>query len=129
MTHSQVTAIRCDTCHGGAYSTQGLQYGGAQPVVSNHIPLTMTSGLDCNTCHTVPVYTSATGWLQVKTNHNGAKGGGSPVYCVTCHLKGVSYLGSAQKLSHNGASTAKDCSSSGCHKPLGSKGIAYTSWN
>jgi hypothetical protein len=49
---------------------------------------------------------------------------------VTCHLKGVTYFEpNAQLISHNGASTSKDCSSSSCHKPLGSKGTAYSSWD
>lgn len=130
MQHSLVTATRCDVCHGGAYTTQGLQYGGAQAKVSNHIPTTITAGLDCTTCHTAPTYTSATGWLQEKMNHNGAQGmGAGGVYCVNCHLKGVTYLGSMQKLSHNGASVAKDCSSASCHKPLGKKGTPYSAWN
>ena len=129
MNHALVTATRCDVCHGGAYTTQGLQYGGAQAKVSNHIPTTITAGLDCTTCHTSPTYTSSTGWLQEKMNHNNAQGGGGGgVYCVNCHLSGVTYLGSMQKKSHNGASTAKDCSSSSCHKPLGRTGTAYTVW-
>ncbi len=130
MQHAQVTGIRCDVCHNGAYTTQGLQYGGAQAKVSNHIPTTITAGLDCTTCHTAPTYTSSTGWLQEKMNHNGAQGmGAGGVYCVNCHLKGVTYLGSMQKLSHNGASVAKDCSSASCHKPLGKKGTPYSTWN
>lgn len=130
MNHASATAVRCDVCHSGAYATQGVQYGGAQGKVSNHIPTTITAGLDCTTCHTNPTYTSATGWLQERMNHNGAQGGGAGgVYCVNCHLKGVTYLGSMQKLSHNGASVAKDCSRSSCHKPLGSKGVVYQTWN
>lgn len=128
MNHTVVVGTSCATCHGGAYTTQGLQYGGAQAKVSNHIPTTITGALDCNTCHTAPTYTSSTGWLQEVMNHNGAVGG-APNYCVTCHLTGVTYLGAMQKKSHNGASTAKDCSSASCHKPLGSKGITYKSWN
>lgn len=132
MQHTLVTATRCDICHGGAYTTQGLQYGGAQAKVSNHIPTTITSGLDCTTCHTAPTYTSSTGWLQEKMNHNGAQGGGvggNGIYCVNCHLSGTTYLGSMQKKSHEGASITKDCSRSSCHKPLGSKGTTYVNWN
>jgi hypothetical protein len=131
MNHTLTSASRCDSCHNGSYTTQGVQMGGAQAKVSNHIPTTITAGLDCNTCHVVSVgsiVSSSWGQPPEKMNHNGAQGGGSPVYCVTCHLSGVSYLGSMQKKSHNGASTAKDCSSSSCHKPLGKQGTAYSSW-
>jgi hypothetical protein len=61
-------------------------------------------------------------------NHNGAQGG-APNYCVTCHLKGAPYLGSMEKKSHEGASTSRDCSSSGCHRPLGNKGSTYLNWD
>jgi nitrate/TMAO reductase-like tetraheme cytochrome c subunit len=127
MNHTLVTATRCDTCHNGSYATQGTS--GAQAMVTTHIPITITSGLDCNTCHKITAAASiaSMSWLTEKMNHNAAQGGG-PVYCVTCHLSGVTYLGSAQKVSHNGASTAKDCSNSSCHKPKGSKGTVYVSW-
>ncbi len=128
MSHAVVTATRCDVCHNGSYTAQGML--GAQAKVTNHIPTTITGSLDCTTCHTTPAYTSATGWLTEKMNHNGAQGGGVPIFCVTCHLSGTTYLSSKiQKKSHEGASTAKDCSKSGCHKPLGSKGTAYSKWN
>lgn len=129
MQHSVVTGIGCSICHGGAYTTQGLQYGGAQTKPSNHIPTTITTGLECTTCHRSPIYTSSTGWSSELMNHNNAQGMGSPIYCVTCHLSGNTYLGSMRKFSHNGASTAKDCSSSSCHKPLGRIGTVYLNWN
>ncbi len=130
MNHVLTAAIQCQTCHNGAYTTQGTL--GAQPKVSNHIPTTITGALDCNTCHVTAVNASSAAmlWTQPpeKMNHNGAPGG-APNYCVNCHLTGVTYLGSMQKKSHNGASVAKDCSKSGCHKPLGSIGSTYNSWN
>lgn len=132
MSHAVVAATRCDACHNGSYTTQGTKYGGAVGKVSNHIPTTITTGLDCNTCHTTTTYTALSNWLTEKMNHNGAQGGavgGNGVYCVTCHLSGTTYMGNMQKKSHEGASTAKDCSSSKCHKPLGSKGTTYINWN
>ncbi|MBI5890458.1 MAG: hypothetical protein HZB47_07250 [Nitrosomonadales bacterium] len=125
MSHAVVTATRCDVCHNGSYTAQGNL--GALGKITNHIPTAITGTLDCTTCHTAPVYTSATGWSSERMNHNGAQGGG-PVYCVTCHLKGVTYVGSMEKKSHEGASTSKDCSSSGCHRPKGSRGTAYSKW-
>ena len=129
MNHTLVTGTSCYSCHNGSYATQGTM--GAKAMVTNHIPTAITGGtggLPCTTCHTNPIYTSASGWASEKMNHNGAKGGGVPVYCVTCHLSGTTYMGSMDKKSHNGASTAKDCSSSNCHKPLGKEGTAYISW-
>ncbi len=130
--HSALAATACSTCHSGAYATQGLNLGGAVGKVSNHIPTTITGALDCNTCHKngFTAVSGSAGWATTngQMNHNSAQGG-APNYCVTCHLTGVSYMGLAQKKNHNGASTAKDCSSSSCHKPLGSKGSTYSSWN
>lgn len=132
MDHTKVTGTSCYSCHNGSYTTQGTM--GAQAMPINHIPTTITGGiggLPCTTCHTTPGYTSATGWLAEKMNHNGAMGGGAPVYCVSCHLSGTTYLvpSSFQRKSHNGASTAKDCSSSNCHKPLGKTGTSWSNWN
>ncbi len=130
--HAVVAATRCDICHSGAYATQGLNLGGAVGKVSNHIPTTITGSLDCTTCHKTPNYAmaGAAGWATIvgQMNHNSAQGG-APNYCVTCHLTGVAYMGAMQKKNHNGSSTAKDCSSSSCHKPMGKTGTAYTRWN
>lgn len=132
MVHSVVAGARCDSCHNGSYTTQGVY--GAVAKVSNHIPTTITGALDCTTCHTVTApntkpTSGATAWASEKMNHNGAQGGGVPIFCVTCHLRGVTYLGNMEKMSHNGASTTKDCSSSSCHKPLGRTGTTYVNWN
>jgi hypothetical protein len=135
LVHSLFTATRCDACHNGSLTTFGA--AGAVVKVSNHIPTTITGALDCNTCHkgTPPATAAAaaggaTVWATgEKMNHNGAVGGGAPIYCVDCHLKGVTWLSKAQLLSHNGASKAKDCSSTSCHKPLGSKGTSWVKWN
>jgi hypothetical protein len=105
---------------------------GAYGKVGNHIPTTITTGLDCTTCHTTTSYTSLANWLTERMNHNGAQGGGvggNGTYCVTCHLKGAPYMGTMDKKSHEGTSMAKDCSKSGCHRPLGSKGTTYVIWD
>jgi hypothetical protein len=135
LVHSLFTASRCDSCHNGSYTTFGNT--GAIVKVTNHIPTTIVGAADCNTCHSKGsppnTATAAAGGAALwgtseKMNHNNAQGGGVPVYCVTCHLSGTTYLGSMQKKSHNGASTSKDCSSSSCHKPVGREGTAYSSW-
>ena len=78
----------------------------------------------------------ATAWatetVGVAQHGNGVYTGGGTggIYCVTCHLKGATYLApNIQQSSHNKASTALDCSSAKCHMPLGSKGTSYTKWN
>ena len=139
MNHSALTAgTLCGTsCHNGSYTSQGVY--GAVTKVSNHIPTAMAGATaDCTFCHTtltlatVSVVSGTADWLPETvgvTQHNGDQGG-APNYCVTCHLSSATYLSSKiQKVSHNGASTSKDCSSSSCHKPLGGKGSSYTSWN
>ena len=133
--------MRCDSCHNGAYSAFGTT--GALPKVTNHAPTTITGSLDCNTCHTgtnpqtaAAAAGGAAMWAKGAQpgeimNHNGAQGG-APSYCVTCHLGTATYLEPSgfQKTSHNGASTAKDCSNTSCHKPLGRTGGSnYSSWN
>ena len=134
MSHTLVTGTSCYSCHNGSFTAQGTMGAKAMPI--NHIPTAITGsvgGLPCTTCHTNPIYTSATGWAGVlKINHNGAMGMGAPIYCVTCHLTGNTYLTagtSIQMKNHNGSSMAKDCSSASCHKPLGRIGTAYTRWN
>jgi hypothetical protein len=130
---------RCDSCHNGSYTAFGTF--GAIAKVANHIPTTMAGTNDCNFCHVSPGLTppttaataGAAAWVSETvgvTQHGGFNGGGSGgIYCVTCHLSSASYLSSKiQKVSHNGASTAKDCSSSSCHKPLGGKGTSWSKW-
>ena len=127
---------RCDSCHNGSYTGQGIY--GAVAKVSNHIPTAIIStaaNTDCTTCHTtltlatITVVSGTLDWANETMNHN-SDVGGAPNYCVTCHLKGVTYLQpKAQLISHNGASTTKDCSSSSCHKPLGTRGTPYSSWD
>ncbi|MDP1633993.1 MAG: hypothetical protein Q8L69_04845, partial [Gallionellaceae bacterium] len=81
----------------------------------------------CGTCHTGP-----TTVLQGSALH--AYLGG--IACYTCHGSNTAYSGQGQKTaswpnyhekSKNGS--AGDCSASGCHRPLGSKGNLYTKWD
>jgi hypothetical protein len=95
---------------------------------SNHIPeatqIANGSTLDCNACHS-----STTSWTTEKMNHNASQGNGSG-WCKGCHATGTAYLGTMDKKSLTHDKTGKtDCSVSGCHKPLGTKGSAYTKWN
>lgn len=109
------TTDECSQCHYTAIAfTPAL---GGKP--ANHIPY--NAGATCTNCHTgvTGVVTGATLHAYVSTT------------CRTCHLSGTSYLGNMDKKSnsHEGMGAGGDCSQSGCHRPLGSKGTAYIRWH
>lgn len=106
----------CQTCHGGTYP-------GVTKKITNHVPTTTPAGSvgnECSQCHT-----STTNWLTGAMRHGSMTTG-----CRTCHLSTATYQGTMDKkaTSHEGMGS-KDCSSSGCHRPLGSRGTAYTRWD
>lgn len=110
------TSDECNQCH---YSTIAWSPAlGAKP--ANHIPY--NAGVQCTSCHTAAwrVVTGAALHANVST-----------LACKTCHLSGTSYLGSMDKkgIGHEGMGAGDDCSQSGCHKPLGSRGTAYIVWD
>jgi Cytochrome c7 and related cytochrome c len=122
--HASVTVNgQCKTCHAGAYTSQGAD---AKP--ANHIPeaqLLNGAAMECNACHT-----STTSWSS-RMNHNGSLGGGAG-WCKSCHASGTSYAGGMERksLTHERRTPAAlDCSESGCHRPLGNKGAAYSKWD
>ncbi|MEZ5660064.1 MAG: cytochrome c3 family protein [Burkholderiaceae bacterium] len=122
MNHGAVAAMACKTCHSGAYTAQG-----ASTKPGNHIPesqLLNGVSLDCNACHR-----STTSWPSITMNHNGSQGSGAG-WCKGCHLSGTSYLGGMRKrtLTHERSTGAIDCSTSGCHRPLGNEGQPYREW-
>ena len=125
MNHTVVVTQACKGCHNGAYVSQGTQ--GALPKPTNHIPevqLLNGAAMDCNACHT-----GTTAWSSMTMNHNNSQGNGAG-WCKACHATGTSYLGSMERksLTHRSA-TATDCSQSGCHRPLGTKGTTYRNWD
>ncbi|MBK6631860.1 MAG: hypothetical protein IPG33_13035 [Betaproteobacteria bacterium] len=115
--HTGVVNGTCQTCHGGAYPSITVK-------PANHIPTTMPAGMpgnECSLCHS-----SKTTFAVAKMNH-----GTMQTSCAICHDATSPYAGDMKKINranHHNAG-AKDCSSSGCHRPLGSKGTAYTKWN
>ena len=127
MNHSVVTTSTCRSCHNGSYVSEGPIGALAKP--ANHIPeaqLLNGSAMDCNACHT-----STTSWATTRMNHNASLGSGSG-WCRACHATGTSFLGSGTRmnLNHRNVTPAPtDCSQSGCHRPLGRFGTAYTKWN
>jgi hypothetical protein len=99
----------------------------AADLVSYYDMLLNGSGMDCDDCH--KGFTGAS-WAAVKMDHNGTMGGGVGS-CKGCHQQGVAFQGQMEKktLAHASKSqSALDCSSSGCHGPLGRTGARFTSW-
>ncbi|MDP2008097.1 MAG: cytochrome c3 family protein, partial [Rubrivivax sp.] len=122
--HANVSVTgQCKTCHNGSYTSQGAD---AKP--ANHIPETQLlngGAMECNACHT-----STTSWTQ-RMNHNNSLGGGAG-WCKACHASGTAFLGSMEKksLTHEKKTPpAIDCSESGCHRPLGNKGVTFSKWD
>ncbi len=115
----------------------GLWSGMFGAILASHIPeaqLLNGAAMDCNVCHTGSK-TSASGWIQASFNkttlHNGSQGNGSG-WCKACHVTGTNYLGNMDKkaLAHDGGKSVKtDCSQSGCHRPIGTKGTSWSKWN
>jgi hypothetical protein len=127
MNHAVVVTAACKTCHNGSYVSQGTQGALAKP--ANHIPeaqLLNGASLDCNACHT-----STTIWTSMTMNHNASQGSGAG-WCKACHTSGTTYLGSMERMSlthRQRTPVPVDCSQSGCHRPLGTKGTPYRNWN
>jgi hypothetical protein len=127
MNHTAVSAAECKTCHNGNYTTQGTN--GARGKMANHIPeaqLLNGAAMDCKACHT-----STTSFATMRMNHNSSLGNGAG-WCKSCHASGTAFQGNMEKksLNHRGGTAIKtDCSQSGCHRPLGNTGAAYTKWN
>jgi hypothetical protein len=125
MNHTVVATQSCKGCHNGAYVSQGTTGALAKP--TNHIPevqLLNGAAMDCNACHT-----GTASWGSVTMNHNNSQGNGAG-WCKGCHQSGTSYLGSMEKkaLTHERSTGVTDCSQSGCHRPLGTRGTPYRSW-
>lgn len=118
FSHTSVVPGTCVTCHNGTK---------AMGKPSNHIPesqLLNGAVMGCDGCHT-----SRTTFTAIRMSHNNSQGNGSG-WCKACHASGTSYLGNMDKksLTHE-ASGKTDCSVSGCHRPLGNTGSAYTRWD
>ena len=125
MNHAVVTTATCKSCHSGGFVTQGIVGALAKP--TNHIPeqaqLLNGAAMDCKACHT-----GTTAWTTLRMNHNASMGSGAG-WCKGCHASGQTFLGAMQRKSLNHAkSGSTDCSQSGCHRPLGTRGSTYSSW-
>ncbi|MCL4698007.1 MAG: hypothetical protein KJ023_13300 [Burkholderiaceae bacterium] len=128
MNHAAVATAECRACHNGQYLAEGTTGALAKP--ANHIPEAQLLGgalLDCKACHT-----STVSWPTQRMNHNGSQGNGAG-WCKSCHDSATRYGGPMERkaLRHEAGSAAvvTDCSQSGCHRPLGTKGAAYSKWD
>lgn len=126
MNHSVVSATGCKTCHNGRFTSQGPQ--GALGKPGNHIPeaaLLNGAAMECNACHT-----STASFAPMRMEHNNSLGNGAGS-CKTCHQTGTNFLGNMERKALNHESRGagvSDCSTSGCHRPLGRVGTSYRSW-
>jgi hypothetical protein len=127
MNHTVVNTQQCKLCHNGSYTSQGTQGALAKP--TNHIPeaqLLNGAAMDCNACHT-----NTTSWTSMTMNHNNSQGNGAG-WCKGCHTSGQAFLGDMEKkaLTHKAQAgqAITDCSQSGCHRPLGTRGTPYSKW-
>jgi hypothetical protein len=142
------TSASCDQCHkgyssfvGGTFSHTGIapgtcstcHYKGGPGMAApdNHIPyatqLLAGASMNCDSCHK---NTNVGGFASYTMNHNNSLGNGAG-WCKGCHASGTTFLGNMQKkaLSHYEKYAGQtDCSASGCHKPLGNQGTAYSRW-
>ncbi|MFA5370543.1 MAG: hypothetical protein WC053_04140 [Sideroxydans sp.] len=116
------TTNECNQCHMNTTTWSGAL--GAKP--PKHIPYSNASE-PCTSCHV--------GTSSVKTGsalHTYLGG----IACYTCHGSNTVYSGQGQKTErwpnfHESSKNpgATDCSASGCHRPLGSKGNLYINWD
>jgi hypothetical protein len=109
------TPRSCLSCHNGDPSRNTV----SRP--SNHIPTGFT---ECSFCHKTVSFATAT------TMNHVALGS---IKCTTCHsTASPRYLGNMERMSlthEKKTPVPTDCSQSGCHRPLGSKGTLYKSWD
>lgn len=116
-----VTADECNQCHIGNKAWSPAL--GGKP--ANHIPY--NAGVTCSNCHTGLTKVNAT------TLHTYSI---ATYSCATCHGSNTAYPNNNQDTArwpnfHESSKnpSATDCSASGCHKPLGSKGSLYSRWD
>ncbi|MBI5261883.1 MAG: hypothetical protein HY852_08730, partial [Bradyrhizobium sp.] len=83
MTHSAVSAIRCDACHNGSFTAQGTSGALGTASYPNHIA---TAGRDCVTCHAAAA-ASFTSWAGATYSHVA-----TDTNCSSCH-NGTNALG------------------------------------
>lgn len=121
--YDHVGATACATCHDGAYAAAGIRGKSAK-----HIPYNGTP--ECSACHGTATWATTQRGSSLHTTYlNG-------MTCYSCHGSNTVYGGNGQETArwpnfHESSKNpgATDCSASGCHRPLGSKGSSYTKWD
>ncbi len=143
MVHSSVSAMRCDACHNGSYTTQGASGATGTAAYPNHVA---TGGRDCSTCHATAAanfsswsggtYTHLATDTNCSTCHNGTNAQGlttpphipvTGVQCSNCHAN-TSPSFTAYTMSHASVATARcDSCHNGSYTGQGTKGAYGTS--
>ncbi len=138
MSHAAVTGSRCDSCHSGAYTSQGTKGAYGTASYSGHVP---TSGQDCITCHATAAatYTSWSGGTYVHqpsdTNcvscHNGTTATGlttpphiptGTIQCSNCHTNTAKSF-TTYTMSHTAVTSIRcDACHNGSYKTQGTQG-------
>ena len=83
MTHSAVSAMRCDACHNGSFTAEGTKGAQGTAAYPSHVA---TAGRDCITCH-ASAAASFTSWAGAGYSHLV-----TDTNCSSCH-NGTNALG------------------------------------
>jgi predicted CXXCH cytochrome family protein len=112
MNHSAVAASRCDSCHNGAYVSQGTKGALGTASFPGHVA---TNGQDCITCHAAAA-SGFTSWSGGKFTH-----AATDTNCSSCH-NGTTATG--QTTPPHVPVTAIQCSN--CHTNTAPSFTTYT---
>jgi len=112
MTHSAVSALRCDACHNGSFASQGSSGALGTAAYANHVA---TAGRDCVTCHAAAA-ASFSSWAGATYSHQAAD-----TNCASCH-NGTNALGMTTP-PHIPSATVQ-CSN--CHTNTAASFVTYT---
>ena len=113
MSHTAVTANRCDTCHDGTYTSQGTKGAFGTASYAGHV---QTNGNDCVTCHATAKSGGYLSWAGGTYTH-----AATDTNCSGCH-NGVS----AQGLTTPPHIPVTGIQCSGCHVNTATSFTTYT---
>lgn len=111
-----VGATNCVSCHSGAYAGAGIRGKSTGHVAY----FGTTAGRECDACHTTRSWASTVSG-QALHQYLVSPAPHDPT-CRSCH-------NNKNHDGDEGANASMDCSTSSCHKPVGSKGSAFTKWD
>jgi hypothetical protein len=141
MNHASVSANRCDVCHNGSFTNQGMKGALGTASYSGHVA---TAGRDCISCHATAA-TGFTSWAggaypHVATDTNcsschdgvGAIGMTTPphipttIQCSNCHVNTVTSF-TTYTMTHSAVAASRcDSCHNGSYTSQGTKGTLGT---